>query len=94
MICWFASANRDEAVFERADVFDIDRAARRHFAFGSGIHQCPGMSFGRLEARIALEQLLESTSAIEPDGDDWLSPSEAPMIDGPEAMRVRLRARA
>ena len=49
------------------------------------------MSFARLEVRIALEHLLQKTRSIEPAGEDWLSPSEAPMIDAPEAVRVRLR---
>ncbi len=93
VMSWFASANRDEEIFERSDVFDISRTPRRHFALSSGIHQCPGMSFARLEARTALEHLLKETNSIEPEGEAWLSPSEAPMIDAPEAMRVRLRGR-
>lgn len=37
-----ASANRDAAVFDRPDEFNIDRRARGHVAFGNGVHQCAG----------------------------------------------------
>lgn len=38
----FASANRDEAVFDDPEVVDIDRVNNRHLAFGAGIHRCLG----------------------------------------------------
>lgn len=56
----FASANRDESVFEQAGRFDIHRPnANRHLGFGHGTHYCMGAPLGRLEARIALELLVE-----------------------------------
>lgn len=57
MVC-FASANRDPAVFESPDRFDIHRDARRHVAFGRGLHFCLGANLARREARIAIEKLL------------------------------------
>jgi cytochrome P450 len=57
-IC-FGSANRDESVFDRPDVFDVTRAdAHRHVAFGKGPHTCLGAPLARLEARIGLQRLL------------------------------------
>jgi len=56
----FGSANRDERVFPDAHVFDIDRGADRHLAFGRGIHFCLGAALARLEARTALQVLLRS----------------------------------
>lgn len=53
------SANRDEAVFDNPDVFDIQRDARRHLAFGLGLHNCLGKTLARTEARIALGTLIE-----------------------------------
>ena len=52
------SANRDESVFRDAQRFDLDRGTP-HLAFGQGIHFCVGAPLARLEARLALEVLLE-----------------------------------
>ncbi len=56
-MCW-ASANRDEAAFERADEFDIRRKPNRHLTFGAGAHHCLGANITRLETRICMEEVL------------------------------------
>jgi cytochrome P450 len=66
----YASANRDEAVFPEPDVFKLDRANNsEHLAFGRGPHYCAGAHLGRLELRMALEELLASTRALEVCGE-------------------------
>jgi cytochrome P450 len=52
------SANRDETVFPAADRYDLDRDTTASLAFGRGTHFCLGASLARLEARIALEEVL------------------------------------
>lgn len=56
-MCW-ASANRDAAVFERADSFDIRRKPNRHLTFGAGAHHCLGANLTRLESRICMQEIL------------------------------------
>jgi cytochrome P450 len=57
MFLW-ASGNRDENEFERADEFDISRRPRRNLSFGHGAHKCLGQHLGLLEGRILLEEIL------------------------------------
>lgn len=65
----YASANRDEAVFEDADHFVLDRHnLKDHLAFGRGAHYCAGSNLARLELRVALEELLAATRQITLDG--------------------------
>jgi cytochrome P450 len=61
----YASANRDESKFERADQFELHREnIADHVAFGRGAHQCPGAPLGRLQLCVALEELLSRTRSF------------------------------
>ena len=52
------AANRDDAMFDRPDEFDLERAAaNRYLSFGKGIHFCIGNGLARMELRIILEGL-------------------------------------
>lgn len=53
-----AAANRDEEMFGAGEELDITRDARRHLAFGFGVHQCLGQPLARVELQIALATLV------------------------------------
>jgi cytochrome P450 len=59
------AANRDPRHFDDPATFDVDRPnARQHLAFGRGVHTCPGAPLARVEARVAIERLLDRTADI------------------------------
>src|SRR5439155_1499514 len=53
VISVIGSANRDEAVFDRPDEFDVTRPAPRHLTFGGAVHHCLGAPLARMEAEPA-----------------------------------------
>jgi cytochrome P450 len=60
----YASANRDEEVFDDAENFVIDRPNMKDsLAFGRGTHACVGAALARLELQVALEELLAAAPA-------------------------------
>lgn len=63
-LCW-ASANRDEKVFENPNTVDLTRKANPHVAFGFGVHNCLGATHARALMRIWVSQLSQTVSEIE-----------------------------
>lgn len=64
----YGSGNRDPREFgATADLLDVRREPRRHLAFSSGPHFCIGNHMARLQARIAVEELLAAFPGIETD---------------------------
>jgi cytochrome P450 len=59
MVLLNASANRDERQFGDPDRLDVRRKVQRHMSFGYGLHFCLGAHLARLEARVALEEVLK-----------------------------------
>ena len=66
ILMWYASGNRDGAVFKDPDRLDIQRPnARQHLSFGFGIHRCMGNRLAELQLRILWEELLQRFDTIE-----------------------------
>ncbi len=58
VVLWYLSANRDESVFDDGEAFRVEREnARRHLAFGHGIHRCVGARLAELQIGVLLEEL-------------------------------------
>lgn len=71
----YCSANRDESVFPDGDEFIMNRPnIAEHLAFGRGPHNCPGMHLGRMQLRVAMEEILAATpGGFDLDGDITMS---------------------
>ena len=89
LLLLYPSANRDEAVFENPDTFDITRSPNPHMAFGFGAHFCLGNQLARLELRVMVERVLarmpDLRLAVERGA---LERREANFISGIEQMPV------
>ena len=58
------AANRDPEAFDEPDRLDVARSRGSNISFGRGIHHCLGAPLARLEARVALEVLLERYASL------------------------------
>ena len=61
----YASANRDEAVFENADAFDVTRTNTGHLGFGHGIHTCVGLHLAQMEMLALVRAMIPRVARIE-----------------------------
>jgi cytochrome P450 len=87
------SANRDEARWPDAHVFDIHRTRRAHISFAGGIHSCLGMHLARVETKAMLNSLFDRVTDLQlvPDDDTRItgmpfrSPKHLPVTFRPVA---------
>lgn len=69
VLYWFASGNRDEAMFENPFRVNLLRTPNKHLAFGhGGPHLCLGMWLARLEVRVLFQELSRRIKRIEAAG--------------------------
>jgi cytochrome P450 len=66
---YYTSANRDEAVFDDAQRFDIRREHNPHLSFGIAEHFCLGVHLARLEGRVFFQELLAAFDDLELAGE-------------------------
>lgn len=69
LLLWYPSANRDEAVFDDPERFDLTRSPNLHLAFGVGPHFCLGARLGRLSVEATLRELLTRLPDIAVSGE-------------------------
>jgi cholest-4-en-3-one 26-monooxygenase len=88
VVVFYASANRDEAVFADPGLFDVGRDPNPHAGFGGGgPHFCLGRHLAALELRILLQALTERMPGIRLDGQP--SRLRSNFINGIKHMPVR-----
>lgn len=95
VICFLASANRDERRFTAAGTFDIHRtdldiegafhSAANHAAFGMGRHFCLGAMMAKIEVEIAVKRLLGSARQVR-FGQDVPPPDVGLFLRGPSTL--------
>jgi cytochrome P450 family 142 subfamily A polypeptide 1 len=89
LILLYPSANRDEAVFDNAERFDIARNPNPHLAFGFGAHFCLGNQLARLELKVMIDRLLTRLPDLHLTVDRATLPRrEANFVSGIESMPV------
>ena len=88
---FYASANRDEEVFDEPDRFVIDRRPNPHLGFGIGEHFCLGASLARLELRVIFRDLAERLEHIELAGP--VDRMRSSFLGGIKRMPIRYRLR-
>jgi len=76
VLTFLGGANRDPAVFENPDVFDVRRPnARDHLSFSAGVHYCVGAALARAEGRIGLRRLFDRYPDLALAGEPTLRPT-------------------
>ncbi len=91
MCLFYASANRDDDVFEAPFEFRVDRDPNPHLGFGIGEHFCLGANLARLELRELFGQLIPRLDEIEMAG--AFDRVRSSFLGGVKRMPIRYRLR-
>ena len=65
VIILYGSANHDECHYPNPTAFDIERDAKDHVAFGTGVHRCAGAHLANLEMECLLDAIVRKVTTIE-----------------------------
>jgi cytochrome P450 len=91
VVMWYISANRDEKVFENAELFDVARPnARRHLGFGHGIHRCVGAKLAEDQLATLIGEIVQRGWKLVPEGKPERLAS--PVLHGFTSVPVRIEA--
>ncbi len=94
LVVSFASANRDQNVFDDAADFDPDRdGLGQHLAFGLGMHACIGNPLARMEGVIATQVLADQVESLTVLAPESLQYNASFMVRGLRQLPVQVRRR-
>jgi cytochrome P450 len=89
LLVGIAAANRDPAVFKKADEFRIDAPSDGHLTFGRGDHACPAEALVRRHLRIVLDVLADRLPGLQLDHGHPPTFSDDLTLRGPTTLHVR-----
>jgi cytochrome P450 len=91
VVLFYASANRDEEVFEAPFEFRVDRRPNPHLAFGIGEHFCLGANLAKRSQRALWLELASRLESVDLIGEpEWIHSS---FVVGLKHLPVRYRIR-
>ena len=91
LIMYYASANRDEDVFEAPNAFRIDRHPNPHLAFGIGEHFCLGAHLARKTQQSMFREFVSRVDFVEQAGPAERTASN--LVPGLKHLPIRYRLR-
>jgi len=89
----YASANRDEEVFDAPHAFRVDRTPNEHLAFGIGPHYCLGANLARMEIAIVVGRILARLPDLRPVPGAPIREGRNPILATIEEMQVEFTPR-
>jgi cytochrome P450 len=92
LLAMIGSANRDPKQFAEPARFDIARHPNPHLAFGHGMHFCLGAPLSRLEASIALSDVLAAGPGLRLASAEPWQPRKALHVHGPTKLPVKFES--
>jgi len=84
----YASANRDESVFDDPHAFKVDRTPNEHLSLGFGPHYCLGANLAKMEIKAALGRILERMPTLRLANDVEPVFTQSALIDGLQSLSV------
>lgn len=91
LVLFYASANRDEDVFDSPNVLQLDRNPNRHLGFGIGEHYCIGANLARMTSGTLFRELTSRIEVVELAGEPQRTASN--LVPGYKHMPIRYRMR-
>ena len=92
LVLFYASANRDEQVFDRPFTFDVTRHPNKHLGFGWAEHFCLGAHLARASAHALVHEIASRVESLEFAGP--VAQTESSFVVGLKSLPVRYRIRA